>query len=72
MIRPALLLLALAVGLHAEWITPKGKSFHVRQDCIALRSTKQPVEITRAEAEKRGLRICGICSRWKKPAKEGK
>jgi hypothetical protein len=63
--KAAVLALLLTAVSHAEWITPKGKAYHPRRTCIALRSTREPQEITRAEAEKRGLHACGICSRKK-------
>jgi hypothetical protein len=69
MIKLAALLLILALQLSAEWITPKGKAYHTQRDCIALRTTKEPKYITRAEADARGLKACGICTRWRKPAK---
>jgi hypothetical protein len=70
-VRWILLLLALTGTAAADWITPKGHKYHPRRDCIALTRTKQPVEISKAEAEKRGLQVCGICSKWK-TRKEGK
>jgi hypothetical protein len=68
MLKFAALALALASIMRADWIT-HGKAYHVRRDCIALRTTKQPTEITRADAVKRGLHLCGICARVKKVAK---
>ena len=62
-------LILSAAAARAEWVTPNGKAFHTRRACIALRTTTNPQEITRAEAEKRGLHICGICSRTKKGTK---
>ena len=68
--RLAAVLLALAQLLSADWITPKGAKYHPRRDCIALARTKAPAEISQAEAEKRGLKPCGICSKWKTPVKK--
>ena len=62
----------LAVGLlfttlaSAEWVTPHGKAYHSKRECIALRTTKEPAQITVKEAEARGLKPCGICNRSKK------
>lgn len=63
------LALLITVAAHADWITPKGKAYHPKRECIALRTTKQPTEITKEAAEKRGLHPCGICARNQKGAK---
>jgi hypothetical protein len=59
-----ILILSSAVA-RAEWITPKGKAYHKRRECIALRTTKQPKEVSKADAERLGLHPCGICLRTK-------
>lgn len=64
-----LLGLILAAVSHAEWITPHGKAYHSQRACIALRTTAEPREITKAEAEAKGLHACGICLRAKKGGK---
>ncbi len=58
-------LLLFTALLSAEWITPKGKTYHTHADCIALRSTKSPSQISADDAQKRGLHLCGICARRK-------
>lgn len=65
MLRLIALFLILTALLSAEWITPKGKTYHTHSDCIALRTTKEPIKVTAAEAARRGLRLCGICARRK-------
>lgn len=60
------LFLILTPRAHAEWITSKGRAYHVRRDCIALRTAKVVTEQNRTDAEKAGRKPCGICSRWKK------
>lgn len=64
--------LALAGSLWADWITPNGKAYHPRRSCISLTRSKAVAEISKAEAEKRGLKVCGICSRWKTEKAEKK
>lgn len=60
-----ILTLALATSLNASWITPKGKTYHTHRDCIALRSTAKPVELSDKQAVAKGLTLCGICNRRK-------
>ena len=67
--KPAILLLILSAALHAEWITPKGKAYHTSKACMALTRSKELTEVSKAEAEKRGLHLCGICGRAKKGTK---
>lgn len=58
-------LMAAAALASPVSVTPHGKHFHTKPTCMALRSTAEPEEISQAEAEKRGLTICGICARVK-------
>jgi hypothetical protein len=53
----------LATVAHAEWVTPHGKAYHSKRECIALRTTREPEQITIKEAASRGLKPCGICAR---------
>jgi hypothetical protein len=64
--RAGILLLLLASVLSAEFITAKGKSYHKTTKCMSLARTKEPKEVTVAQAEAKGLKACGICYRTKK------
>jgi hypothetical protein len=52
----------LASIASAEWVTPRGKTYHTRRACIALRTTEHPEEISVKEALARGLKLCAICN----------
>lgn len=47
------------------YITIKGHTYHTHRECIALRTTKEPREMTLAQAKAAGLELCQICAHRK-------
>jgi hypothetical protein len=61
------LLLATAMFAETVTISANGKTYHT-SNCAAAQRIAKPIKVERADAEKHGLKPCGICNR----AKSGK
>lgn len=63
----SVLLLAgvMASATEAVYVTPHGKTFHSRQDCMSLKRSLNVSASTAAAAVARGLKACGMCARRK-------
>ena len=51
--------------------TPKGKKFHASKECTALKNSKEVSEMSKKDAEKKGLEPCKLCCGDKKDKKKG-
>lgn len=68
----ATILMAAAMRAETVWFAPNGKTFHASEQCMTLARSKTKLHADKAEAEKHGLKPCGICNRAKKAPKADK
>ncbi len=70
-LRRATLILALSItafGAETVYFSPKGKTFHRTETCMALSRAATVYHADRAAAEGHKLVACGIC--WRKQAEK--
>lgn len=70
----AVALLFVARAMEAQqtvYLTPNGKTYHVKRTCMALSAAKSVYVSTLSEALAHHLKPCGICNRAKSTKAKG-